>query len=221
MQMRTLLIAGGLLASLAATPVAASAQSGTYHYDVTVKAEMKDQWSFREEGDIGTPVGPVPRHPGRRGLGLVAAQEPPPDPRHGHEGLRRPPADAERRHGGGRPADRRVQADRQHVRPTPSAKCESANPPIVATRRGAGTKSAGFSWNLAWKDNSAGSVYPSASRRAVGGLPVGPGSIEWRNDESPSLMDVTADGERARSSSARSSSRSGGARRSRAPFPRA
>ena len=72
MQMRTLLIAGGLLASLAATPPTAAASGGTYHYDVTVKAEMKDQWSFREEGDIGTPWEPC--HVTRVGEGSASWQ---------------------------------------------------------------------------------------------------------------------------------------------------
>jgi hypothetical protein len=194
MQMRTLLIAGGLLASLAATPVAASAQSGTYHYEVTVKAEMKDQWSFREEGDIGTPWDPC--RVTQVGEGSASWQLK----------SRRPTRVMVMRGFGGRPpmlnvgtgegvpltgAYKRTGSNVETH--TGSAKCESANPPIVADTSGCGTKSAGFSWNLAWKDNRAGTVYPSAiAAEPSEDCPSGPDSIEWRDDESPSLMDVTA-----------------------------
>ncbi len=58
MLLRTLAVAGGLAAALIAVPAADAASNGTYLYDVTVKAEMKDQWSFRDEGEIGTPWEP-------------------------------------------------------------------------------------------------------------------------------------------------------------------
>jgi hypothetical protein len=194
MPIRKLMIAGGLLASLAAAPAADAASNGTYHYDVTVKAEMKDQWSFREEGEIGTPWEPC--HVERVGEGSALWQ------------LRskRPTRVMVMKGFGGRPpmlnvgtgegvpltgAYKRAGSDVETH--TGSGKCESANPPNAQDSTGCGVKSAGFDFNLAWKDNKAGFVYPSAVPSEPNeDCPSGPPSVDWKNDESPSIMGVTA-----------------------------
>ncbi len=194
MQMRKLLIAGGLLASLAAAPAADAASSGTYHYAVTVKAEMKDQWSFREVGDIGTPWEPCRVERVGEGSALWQLRS------------RRPTRVMVMKGFGGRPpmlnvgtgegvpltgAYKRTGSDVETH--TGSGKCESANPPQVQDTTGCGTKSAGFSFNLAWKDNRAGRVYPSAvPAEPSEDCPSGPPSLDWKNDESPSIMEATA-----------------------------
>ncbi len=196
MLMRKIVIAGGLLASLGAAPAAAeAAPSGTYLYDVTVKAEMKDSWSFRDEGEIGTPWEPC--HVAHVGEGSALWQL--------HS--RRPTRVMVMKGSGGRPPALNVGtgegvpltgAYKRHGSDvethTGSGKCESANPPHVQDTSGCGTKTAGFDWNLAWKDMKPGRVYPSAiASEPTEDCPSGPPwALDWANDESPSLMDVTA-----------------------------
>lgn len=195
MNPRKLLIAGGLLASLAAAPAADAASNGTYLYDVTVKAEMKDEWSFRDEGEIGTPWSPC--HVAHVGEGSATWQL--------HS--RRPTRVMVMKGFGGRPpalnvgtgegvpltgAYKRTGSDVETH--TGSGTCESANPPHVQDTTGCGTKTAGFDWNLAWKDNKRGRVYPSAvPSEPSEDCPSGPPwALDWKNDESPSLMDASA-----------------------------
>ncbi len=137
MLMRKIVIAGGLLASLAAAPAVEAASSGTYLYDVTVKAEMTDRWSFRDEGEIGTPWAPC--HVAHVGEGTASWEL--------HS--RRPTRVMVMRGTGGRPpalnvgtgegvpltgAYKREGSDVETH--TGAGKCESANPPrAMLTKR--------------------------------------------------------------------------------------
>lgn len=194
MLLRKIVIAGSLLASLAAVPAADAASSGTYLYDVTVRAEMKDQWSFRDEGEIGTASAPC--HVSRVGEGSATWQL----------RSRRPTRVMVMKGFGGRPpalnvgtgegvpltgAYKRIGSDVETH--TGAGTCASANPPHAQETTGCGTKNAGFDWNLAWVDNKRGRVYPSAvATEPPGDCPSGPPwALDWKDDASPSLMDVS------------------------------
>jgi hypothetical protein len=195
MLLRTIAIAGGLAAALTAAPAAGAASTGTYLYDVTVKAQMTDQWSFRDEGEVGTPWSPC--HVAHVGEGSASWSL----------RSRRPTRVMVMRGFGGRPpalnvgtgegiplrgAHKRVGSDVEtHTGP---GTCETANPPHVQDTDGCGVKTAGFDWNLAWKDNRRGRVHPSViTGEPSEDCPSGPPwALDWEGDESPSLMAVTA-----------------------------
>lgn len=191
---RKIAIAGALLAGLAAAPAADAASSGTYLYDVTVKAEMKDQWSFRDEGEIGTPWEPC--HVADVGEGSATWQLK----------SRRPKRVMVMKGSGGRPPMLNVgtgegveltgaykRQGSKVVTHTGAGKCESGNPPQVAETKGCGTKSAGFDFNLAWVDMRPGKVYPSAvPSEPSEDCPDGPGlALDWKDDVSPSIMEAS------------------------------
>jgi hypothetical protein len=194
MHLPKIVTAAALLGSLAAVPSADAASNGTYLYDVTVKAEMKDQWSFRDEGEIGTPWSPC--HVARVGEGSASWQL--------HS--RRPTRVMVMKGFGGRPPSLNVgtgegipltgaykRAGSDVETHTGAGTCETGNPPQIQDTSGCGTKTAGFDWNLAWKDNKRGRVYPSAvPSEPSGDCPSGPPwALDWKNDESPSLMDAS------------------------------
>ena len=195
MLIRKIAIAGGLLGSLAAAPAAEAASSGTYHYEVTVKAEMKDEWSFRDEGEIGTPWSPCRVDHVGEGSATWQLHSRRPTRVMVMKGFAGRPPSLNVGTGEGVPLTGAYERTGSDVEThTGSGTCESANPPQVQDTSGCGTRTAGFDWNLAWVDNKRGRVSPSAiASEPSEDCPSGPPwALDWTDDESPSLMAVTA-----------------------------
>ncbi|HWT93216.1 MAG TPA: hypothetical protein VN238_09490 [Solirubrobacteraceae bacterium] len=182
------------LLALALIPSAAhAAKASEWQYDVTVKAQMTEEWSYASKGEIGTPWDPCTVTEEGKGTASISLSS------------RRPKRVLVMRGSGGRlpnlnvgtgegvelrgPAKREGTDVELH---TGSAKCQNANPRRDAPTSGCGVKTIDLDWNLAFRDRS--KVYPSVIvDEGRESCPSGPdATIEWQNDESPSLMDVTA-----------------------------
>lgn len=182
------------LLALALIPSAAhAAKANDWQYDVTVKAQMTEEWAYHSVGEIGTPWEPCTVTEDGKGTASITLAS------------RRPKRVLVMRGSGGRPpalnvgtgegVELRGAAKREGTDTTThtgSAKCQSANPPTAKPTTGCGVKTIDVDWNLAFKDRS--TVYPSTTvDEGREDCPSGPDpSITWSGGESPSLMAVTA-----------------------------
>lgn len=181
------------LLALALIPSAAhAAKASEWQYDVTAKAQMTEEWSYAARADIGTPWDPcVVTNDGKGTASIsLSSRRPKRVLVMRATGKRLPNLNV----GTGEGVELRGPAKREgsDVEVHAGGKCAAANPRQEKSTQGCGVNTIDVDFNLAFKDRT--KLYPSAIvDEEREDCPDSPGpSITWQNDESPSLMAVSA-----------------------------
>ena len=185
-------LGAALLTGLALAPATADAAKKTdWLYDVTVRAELTEKWSFHEESHMGDAVEPCDRVQNAAGSAKIQLRS------------RRPTRVLVMRGPNGRPPMLNVgtgegipmtgsslrdgKDETRHSGP----KCGPANPPFDQAVSGCGLRTMKADWALV--SQKRGTVYPSMILNDLReDCPSGPPhSLEWENDIAPQIAEAT------------------------------
>lgn len=187
-------LTAALLTVLALAPASAHAAKKTdWLYDVTVRAQMTEEWKFHEEAHSGDDVEPCDRYQDGEGSAKITLRS------------RRPTrvmvlrATGTRQQpilnagtGEGIPLTgsyKRVGKDEtRHAGP----KCGPANPPHIQPTSGCGVKPMKADWTLVWKPQHRRTLHPMVIMDDLReDCPSGPPhGLDWENDVVPQIQEA-------------------------------
>ena len=181
-----------LLTCLALAPASAhAAKKNDWLYDVTVRAELTERWSFHEEAHSGDDVEPCDRTQDAAGSAKIQLRSRRPTRVMVLRGAAGRPPMLDVGTGEGIPMTGTSTRDGKDETVHAGPRCGPANPPFAQPVSGCGRRSMNADWALV--SPKRGTVYPSMILDDLReDCPSGPPhSLEWENDVAPQIAEVT------------------------------
>ena len=185
-------LGAALLTCLALAPASAhAAKKSDWLYDVTVRAELTEKWSFHEEAHMGDAVEPCDSVQDAAGSAKIQLRSRRPTRVLVMRGMNGQPPMLNVGTGEGVPLTGTYKRDGKDETRHSGPKCGPANPPFDQPVSGCGLRPMKADWALVWKQR--GTLAPSMIVNDLReDCPSGPPhSLEWEGDVAPQIAEAT------------------------------